>query len=285
MTIDIYFKLIKNIGIKRFFWSFSSNFGLAWLFLEPASFFIPQKLNFGLKGYLVLFFLSLIIAMFQNLPRRAISCRLSAPDTEIEIKIGDLFCENSHLVIGFNDVFDTELGEIIRGSSIQGQFLRKIYKNNQDRLDREIEDALKEKPENPQLARDKKSGKDLRYPIGTTITLGANEKKFFLVAYGLMKNDLTVESNSEYISKSLDTLWQEVRRKCHGENIAIPIIGSDLARSNLSREQLTKLIITSFILESKTRFISRKLTVMIYPKDLDAVDFYELNDFLKSVCF
>jgi hypothetical protein len=100
-----------------------------------------------------------------------------------------------------------------------------------------------------------------------------------------MNNDLTVESNPDFISVSLDNLWQEVRRRCNGTDVAIPIIGSDLARSGLSRMQLAKLIITSFILESKRRFITRKLTVMIYPKDLASVDFYALQEFLQSVCF
>jgi hypothetical protein len=78
---------------------------------------------------------------------------------------------------------------------------------------------------------------------------------------------------------------QEVRLKSHGTDVVIPIIGSDLARSGLSRMQLSKLIITSFVVASKREFITRKLTLMIYPKDLDSIDFYELEDFIKSICF
>jgi predicted NUDIX family NTP pyrophosphohydrolase len=36
---------------------------------------------------------------------------------------------------------------------------------------------------------------------------------------------------------------------------------------------------------SKREFITRKLTLMIYQKDLDSIDFYELEDFIKSICF
>ncbi|HLO87698.1 MAG TPA: macro domain-containing protein [Nostocaceae cyanobacterium] len=281
----IYFTLFRQVGSKRLLISFSSNFGAFWLFLEPASFFLPEKLKFGLGGYLSLALISLAFAIIQNFPQISVSCKLSSPDTGIEIKIGDIFQENAHLVIGFNDVFDTELGEIIRDSSVQGQFLKRIYKDKQDKLDVDIETALQEHIGSRNLDPDKNRGKAWRYPIGTTITLGTYEKRYFLTAYGYMKNDLTVESNSDYISTALDKLWQEVRRKCHGTDVAIPIIGSDLARSGLSRMQLSKLIITSFILESKRRFITRKLTLMIYPKDLNSVDFYELQEFLKSICF
>lgn len=281
----IYLTLLKKVGLKRFATSFSSNFGWFWLFLEPASFFIPEKVNFGLSGYLSLVFVSLALAILQNFPRKAVSSNLSSPDTEIEIKVGDLFQESGHLVIGSNDVFDTELGEIIRDSSVQGQFLKRVYKGNLGQLDAEIEAELQSHSRNRRLETDKTRGKAWRYPIGTAITLGSHEKRYFLIAYGQMNNDLTVESNPDFISVSLDNLWQEVRCRCHGTDVAIPIIGSDLARSGLSRMQLAKLIITSFILESKRRFITRKLTVMIYPKDLDSVDFYALQEFLQSICF
>jgi hypothetical protein len=282
---SIYLILFEKVGFKRFVTSFSSNFGLFWLFLEPASFFISEKLSFGLSGYLSLVFVSLALATLQNLPRRSVSSSLSSPDTEIEIKVGDIFHENGHLVIGYNDVFDTEVGEIIRDSSVQGQFLKQVYKDNLGQLDVEIEAELLNYSRDRRLEADKARGKAWRYPIGTTITLGSHEKRYFLVAYGRMNNDLTVESNPDFISVSLDNLWQEVRRKCNGTDVAIPIIGSDLARTGLSRMQLAKLIITSFILESKRRFITRKLTVMIYPKDLASVDFYELQEFLQSACF
>jgi hypothetical protein len=283
--LGIYFTLFKKIGLKRFVISFSSNFGAAWLFLEPASFFLPEKLKFGLDGYLSLVFISLAFAIIQNFPKISVSCNLSSPDTNIEIKVGNIFKENGHLVIGANDVFDTELGEIIKSSSVQGQFLKQIYKGKQDELDVDIETALQEYIGNRNLDPDKKRGKAWRYPIGTTITLGSYEKRYFLTAYGYMRNNLTVKSNSDDILTSLDKLWQEVRLKCHGTDVVIPIIGSDLARSGLSRMQLSKLIITSFVLASKREFITRKLTLMIYPKDLDSIDFYELEDFIKSICF
>ncbi|MFW9262412.1 macro domain-containing protein [Nostoc sp. CALU 546] len=281
----IYFTLFRKLGFKEFAISFSSNFGAFWLFIEPASFFIPEYFKFGLSGYFGLVLISLTFAIVQNFPRISASCSLSSPNTDIEIKIGDIFLENEHLVIGFNDVFDTELGEVIKDSSVQGQFLKRVYRGKQDQLDADIETALQEHNSHRRQDPGKTRGKGWRYPIGTTITLGSYEKRYFLTVYGYMKNDLTVESNADYISTSLDKLWQEVRLKCHGTNVAIPIIGSDLARSGLSRMQLSKLIITSFILESKRRFITRKLTLMIYPKDLDSVNYYELKKFLKSICF
>jgi Domain of unknown function (DUF6430) len=85
--------------------------------------------------------------------------------------------------------------------------------------------------------------------------------------------------------RSLSKLWQEVRLKGHSIDVSIPIIGADLARTSLPRMVLAKLIITSFVIASKEKFITRKLTVMIHPKDIESVDFYELEEFLTSACF
>jgi hypothetical protein len=210
---------------------------------------------------------------------------LSSPDSTIEIKIGDLFDQPGHLVIGANDVFDTELGEIIKPSSVQGQLLSRLYQGDQRRLDVEIDAALEPLKADKKRETNKKKGKFWRYPIGTTLVLGSPDRRYFLNAYGYMSNDLRVKSTADDIWRSLSCLWEQVRLKGHGLEVAIPVIGSDLARTNLPRMTLTKLIIISFIAASKKDFVSNKLTVVIYPKDLESVDFYALEEFLDSTCF
>ncbi len=100
-----------------------------------------------------------------------------------------------------------------------------------------------------------------------------------------MGNDLRVKSTADYIWISLSKLWEQVRLKGHGLTIAIPVIGADLARTNLPRMALIKLIVISFVAASKKDFIARKLTVVIHPNDLDTVDIPALEEFLKSTCF
>jgi len=168
---------------------------------------------------------------------------------------------------------------------VQGQFLTHMYNNDQARLDAEIDAALvpMHHRRTPEPAKIK--GKTWRYPIGTTLVLGSADRRYFLSAYGFMGNDLRVKSTADSIWNSLSKLWEQVRLKGHGLNIAIPVIGSDLARTNLPRMALIKLIIISFIAASKKEFVARKLTVVIHPKDLDTVDFSALKDFLESTCF
>ncbi|MCC5670130.1 DUF6430 domain-containing protein [Nostoc sp. CHAB 5784] len=285
MAIEIYFKLFSKVGLKRIWSSFVSFFGLAGLLTKPVSLFFPGRPDFGWTGYFALIIICFIFAILKCFPRRSFCHKLSSPDSMVEVKVGDIFDEKGHIVIGTNDVFDTELGEIIKPSSVQGQFLTKVYANDIARLDADIETALEPLSNLCKEETNKKRGKTGRYPIGTAITLGTHDKRYFLTAYGYMNNDITVQSSSEYILQSLNNLWKEIRLKGHSENVTIPIIGSDLARTGLPRMALAKLIIEAFVIASKEKFITKKLTVMIYPKDLDSIDLYKLEDFLESACF
>lgn len=280
-----YLKLLTQVRLRQIGISFLNVFGLLWLLIEPGTLFFPQYLNFGWLGYFGLAAVSLAIAVIQCFPRFSVCQALSSPDSAVEIKIGDLFDEPGHLVIGTNDIFDTELGEVIKASSVQGQFLTRIYGNDRSRLDADIEVALQGYQAQRTKEPNKQKGKSLRYPIGTTIALGSPDKRYFWTAYGYMSNDLRVKSNADYIWNSLSRLWEEVRRKGHGIDVAIPVIGADLARTNLPRMALAKLIILSFVVASKKEFVTRKLTLVIYPRDLENTDFYELEAFLKSACF
>lgn len=283
--IVMFFKLLTSIKLKKLGATFAGIFGVIWLFLEPAGLFLPEWFKWGWWGYGGLISLSLLIAIALSLPRFSVSRSLSSPNTTIEIKIGDLFDEPGHLVIGANDVFDTELGEVIKPSSVQGQFLSRVYNGDQRRLDAEIDIALEPLKADKKKEQNKKKGKLWRYPIGTTLVLGSPDRRFFLNAYGCMENNLRVKSTADDIWHSLSSLWEQVRLKGHGLEVAIPIIGSDLARTNLARMTLTMLIVISFIAASKKDFVTKKLTVVIYPKDFNSVDLYTLEDFLDSTCF
>lgn len=285
MTLAMRFKHLITINYKRLGSTFLSIFGFLWLFIEPGGLFFPQWLNWGWQGYVGLVFFSLLIAVVLNLPKTCISRSLSSPDATVALTVGNLFDEPGHLVIGANDVFDTELGDVIKPTSVQGQFLTRMYQGDQKRLDREIETALEHIKTDKTWEENKLKGKVWRYPLGTTVVLEGGERRYFLNAYGYMGNDLRVKATADGIWHSLSCLWEQVRLKGHGLEVAIPVIGSDLARTNLSRMLLTKLIILSFIAASKENPVARKLTVVIYPPDLHLVDLYALEDFLDSACF
>jgi len=166
-----------------------------------------------------------------------------------------------------------------------GQFLTKIYGGDISKLDKEIYNELTPHQHTAIIDVSKSHGKNSRYPIGTTITLGNIKRRYYLTAYSNMSADLVCTGNADTVIKSLDCLWNEVRRRGQGYSISMPIVGSDLARTNLSRTTLIKIIVSSFILASKQQFVSKQLTILVYPKDIEDVNLYEISDFLKAVSF
>lgn len=261
--------------------AFVQSFGVLAMGLGMFDVLFPN--TFGLKYY-GLFFLSttsLIWAIIKTLPKHRISREFLSPDTKIVVKVGDLFKEKTNLVIGMNDTFDTEKGKIIKPKSIQGQFLTKIYADDREKLDSDLSFALK-KCHSERDAK-KTQGKNLRYSIGTAITLSVGNKKYFCSAYSFMDNKLKAQSNISSLTESLDKLWKEIRATGAYEKVSMAVLGSDLARiGNASHSNLIKLIISSFILASREEKITNQLTIVIHENNLRKVNMFDVEDFLQN---
>lgn len=273
--------LFSRQTLSKFVSAFVRSFGTLAIALGVLDIMFPN--TFGLKyhGLEAFTVISLVWAVISIFPRFEISRRLSVPDTMIKIKVGDLFNEDADLIIGMNDTFDTEKGNIIKAKSIQGQFLATVYNDDTPRLNTDLTAALN----SISGTRDsqKSQGKKTRYTIGTVATLTAGIKKYYCSAYSFMGNDLKAQSDIKKLSASLDMLWEEIRLKGQRGKVAMAVLGSDLARiGTASHSNLIKLIVSSFLLASRENPISEQLTIVIYPSNLEKVNMLELNDFLQN---
>ena len=66
----------------------------------------------------------------------------ATPDTRVRLVAGDLFEQDCNLVIGMSDTFDVETPHIIATSSVQGQFLERIYCQDVAALRKDVASAL-----------------------------------------------------------------------------------------------------------------------------------------------
>lgn len=228
---------------------------------------------------------SVTVGIGKSLPGQQVSQDFQRPQVSVAVKIGDLFDEPGHLVIGFNDVFDTDStdGVVISHSSVQGQFQKRIYDDDLGQLDHDLRESLANAfPIFTEARHDKPRGKLDRYPIGTVAILGAPERRFFCVAYGRMRNDLTVRSSVDDIWRSLDRLWDSLDTAGQRAPVTMPIIGTEMARINhLDREVLLRMILLSFVSHSRQQLVSKRLTVIIHPKDAHLVNLSEVQAFLR----
>jgi hypothetical protein len=204
---------------------------------------------------------AVVYSLARAWPRRRVSREFGRPDISVVVAEGNLFDQKADLVIGFNDVFDTDTtdGIIINPTSIQGQFLQRIYENNRADLDADLEDALKGKTVLATESRTTKpQGKLDRYPIGTVATLiDPESRRFFCIAYSKMQNNLVAKATVDNMWNSLSCLWDAVYLERSRGTVAMPIVGSELARvDSLDRESLLRMILLSFVARSREKLTS-----------------------------
>lgn len=274
-------------GVSLFFTNSLVFFGLTSGGLQLYLALWPESLTVGLWVTVLLLITSLFVGISSATTRDSISHSISHPDCEITVRKGNLFDERGNLVVGFTDTFDTDMSGdvVISRSSVQGQFQSIYYPGTTEELDIKIEQALigagalvTEERANKPL------GKLTRYPIGSVAILNEPDSRFFCLAYGLMKNTLTVTCDVDSIWVSLGRLWEAVRDHGQREPVHIPVIGTEMARvSSLSRESLLKIILLSFVAHSRREEITKSITVLIHPKDFDKFNMIELRAFLSTL--
>lgn len=274
--------IFSNKTLDIFGRSFFSMFGFIALPLSVIDIFYPNTLSFGITGLLIVGVLSVFWGIFKAWPKFNISRCFAVPNIEIKIQDGDLFDADNNIVIGMSDTFDTEKGEIIKPSTIQGQFLTTIYGDDRDQLDKDLNSALHSKKSI--VDKKKKKGKQERYPIGTVARINKGQSRYFCVAYSKMNNDLHAESSISMLTSSLDSLWTSIRTSGQNDGVSMAIVGSDTARLGniVSYEDLIKLIVTSFILTSREKVVAPSLTIYIHKKNREKINILEIQDFLQS---
>ena len=230
---------------------------------------------------------SVVFGLAKSWPRHVISRTFTGPDVTVTVRVGDLFDQPTHLVIGMTDVFDTDMTDdvVISRESVQGQFQTRIYADQRARLDHDLAGALAGSVvEMTEPAESKPHGKRDRFPIGTVAVLGEPGRHFFCAAYSRMNNNLIATSTVDDLWRCLGSVWETVFIHAQRKTISIPIVGSELARiSCINRESILKMILLSFMARSRQSLVSKELVVVIHPKDLHHINMLEVGAFVKSL--
>ncbi|MET7682650.1 macro domain-containing protein [Streptomyces sp. NPDC005423] len=209
------------------------------------------------------------------------------PDMRVVVEAGDVFDQPAHLVVGFCDTFDTATadGAVINSGSVQGQLLSRRYDDDVQRLDAELVAALAGVPPAGREDRDRKRlGKLDRYPVGTVAVLGTRPRLVFAVAYSRIGNDCVAASSVEELWSGLSRLWDALHRHAQLERVAMPLVGSGLARlDHLDQDSLLRLILMSFVARSREGAVCRELRVVVRPADLERIDMREVRAFLGGL--
>lgn len=279
-------RLLRDLGTWRFWARFGLRVfavvGVEAMLLGLFDVIKPDaisKLSFPVILAVVL--IALIIGAVRSWPR-PVEEKYSAPKTEIRLIPGNLFDCPDNLVIGMSNTFDTAVPHIIQRGSVQGQFLEKVYKQDQDTLDQDLTKALIRIQSCDTID---KEGKETVYPVGTIAVLRQHRTHYFCVAYSAMDKNNNAQADIDGLWRSLMNLWEAVRQNTNGEAVAIPIIGGGQSRLSqvLPAQDSIRFIALSFMFASRQKRVCERLDIFVRPEDLNRIDMLEFQDFLTSL--
>ncbi|MEU6852781.1 macro domain-containing protein [Actinacidiphila alni] len=203
---------------------------------------------------------------------------LTGRRVDVVLVQGDVFEQgDANLVVGFTDTFDTDTGEdvVISRGSVQGQLVDRLFLGQRRLLDEKLRAALRAVPPvGTESVRAKPRGRRVRYPVGTTVAVQVGGRRVFATAYSRLGNDLVAHSGRDDLRVSLDRLWDAVALHGQFRPLAVPLLGSGLARvTDLDRGQLAALIVSSFVAAcGRHSALTPELRIFVRPDDLAGTD-------------
>lgn len=216
---------------------------------------------------------------------------LGMKDTTITLKLADLLSiKDAAIVIPTNTTFDTTMERcFISEESIQGQFQKKMYGMDFSELDINIKNSLDEcYPHCFEILNDRIKTNKNRYKIGTVAKVTKQgQNYYFLAVADVNKTGKTENVTMENMTKALVGLWEYLSKEGHTEPITIPVIGTGRAGlSDGTFEDVVHETIFSFVTKSQDEFVSKKMTICIYPTTLSEanVTWERLCDYLDWQC-
>lgn len=277
---------VRNMFSVQAITAVLSSFGALWLLVEIIAFFfesttVPDWLRdhwwwFAIGGG--------VFAAAKCWPRISVVHKLNGRDVTVEIAVGDLFSFPGALIVGSNTTFDTQLSpNLIAKNSIQGTFTEKYYSGGAQ-LDNELAAGLGGVESNH--LQGQREGKDLRYPIGTTVRLNPRGRTAYFVAIADINEHGVAESSFEYLQVSLAELWVYVGSRGLKEPLVMPVLGTGFSRLTQTREEVVREIVKSFVAACSERVFTDRLTIVLSPRDMAKyqMSLDELGAFLRHMC-
>ncbi|BFO67437.1 macro domain-containing protein [Chryseobacterium sp. KCF3-3] len=257
--------------------------GAFWTIFEMISFFkLLDQNKLPSFTFLVLLVVSLIIVIITRRPITNITYKVAGRDQVIVVKIGDIFNEKGQKVISTNTTFDTDIQTgIIAQGSLQGQFTKKYFPQNIQALDSLIDNELVGLSS---VVYQKRSGKDKKYPLGTTVRMDIMGETFYWLAMSNLNYDNTAGSTLQEVLTSLDGLWDYIIAKGENDPIVLPLVGTGRGRLKTHRKRVIARLAQSFTQSSEHNVFSKKLIIVVHPSDAEefAVNLFEVRDLLKN---
>lgn len=279
-------RILKNLSFLKIAESLLIAFGALWLIFEILVFFNNQNFANQLKSFWWAFILiGIIYTLIKNWPQNKYIIKVKNRDASISILIEDFFKVDGAKIIPVNNQLNLEFNSIIKNSnSIQRHFVESIYNSQDQHL---ITDVNNHISDNIEYYDQLKIADDIKqYKIGTVVPIFQNEVQYYLLCNSTLNNNGRSNCTKSDFRNSISELWAYLIHFGSKEHLVIPVLGTGKGRITLTREEVIKEIVLSFLASLGESNYCDRLTICIHPSDINRynLDMEELRDFIKLNC-
>lgn len=182
----------------------------------------------------------------------------------LTIRKGNLFDQKGVIVIPVNDYFDTHVGDgIIEPKSVHGQFVRNLFGDRLEELDKKIEMSLKGQNLTGETVQPRINGKSVRYPLGTCAVVKDGGNSYVcLVTTNFDLNNVAHLTRKD-LSTVMDGLFDCLETISGSNVVSMPVIGAGHARLNRSVERILHYLVDYFDFSLSERKILGGVQIII----------------------
>ena len=276
----------QGISFFRVGKSLFSVFGVLWLVVEILVFFNKQKFANDLKSFWWVFLiLGVILVLYQNLPKHFYTYKVNNRDVSISIQLGDIFKTIGALIVPVNNRLDVDNNGIVsKSSSILKYFIDIVYKGVGSHLDTDINSKLNDSKDWYEKFIVKTNPTE--YKIGTVVPVFRDEKQYYLLCNTTLNDQNRSKCTPDDLRSSLVELWAFLTHCGSKDNLVIPIIGTGRGRLTMTREEVIKEIVLSFLASLSADNYCEQLTICIHPYDIKKynLNIEKISDFIHLHC-
>lgn len=212
--------------------------------------------------------------------RRTVSFQVPTTSSVITIKFGNLFEEQMDWLIGVNEFFDGQLGQVIAKTSVHGQFITNVFNGDEARFRAAITASL---AGTPSTSTTRPIQPSERYEIGTTAVIANGRHHAFLVA--MSSTDLIThkaKSTVPMVWTAMKGALQAVHDHGNGQPLAMPLIGNGQSSVNIEPQHLLRLITLALVDFGRKVGLPKHVLIVLPDGCFDQLDIREIRrDWMK----
>ena len=239
---------------------------------QAADAYLTANGNLYLIGVLIAGSVWFLVHVYEP---RSVTFQVPTTSSWITIKFGDIFDEASDWLIGVNEFFDSQLGQVIAKTSVHGQFITNVFGGDEGQFRSAVTVALTGVPCSATLRPMQPSE---AYPIGTTAVVPNGAHRAFLVA--MSQTDL----QNYKASSTVPMLWeamkgalQAVQNHGNGQPLAMPLIGNGRSSVNIEPQHLLRLITLALVDFGRKVGLPNQVTIVVHDACFKQLDIREIK--------